>query len=191
MAQVLSHQEPIDAKAVSNFIDQFIIPSLREKLMISLRSLTLNSILKNKNPYLIKVGGTNTANEFIEREIENSLRVFEDAIFASSLERIATFICGKADGSRKTRTNSVYLALNEGRPCRELRPECNRMYRDMLGTLRNVSQERVGKLYMLRARKINMLTGNFLRRFSSDGLIQSDKLIQYCFRLKRTERALH
>jgi hypothetical protein len=190
MAQELLLLKPIDVKAVSTFIERCIAPSLRNKLMVRLRSLTLKSILKSTNPYLIKVGGSNTANEFIEREIEDSLRSSEVEFFADSLDKIATFICERARGGRKSRMNGAYLELKEGWPCWDLLSGSNEIYRDMLGTLGNVSQERVGKLYMLRARKINLLTGDFLRRFSSNGLIDRDKLIRYCFRLKGIEKAL-
>ena len=190
MVQVRLLQKPIDVKSVSTFIEQHVAPSMRNKLMIRLGSVTLKSILKDKNPYLIKVGGANSANQFIEREIEDSLRAFEEEFFSESLDEIATFICGKARGGKKSRMNGVYLELKEGRPCWEPLSRSNEIYTDMLGTLGNLSQERVGKLRMLRARKINILTGDFLHRFSNNGLIERDKLIHYCSRLKEIERAL-
>ena len=185
MAQEPVLQKPIDVKVVSAFIEKHIAPRLRNKLMIRLRSQTLRSIFESKNPYLLKVDGTNTANEFIEREIEDSLRETEEEFFADSLKKIAAFMCGKIRGSRKSKLNRVYLELKEGRPCWESLSGSNEIYRDMLWTLGNLSQERVGKLYLLRAQKINLLTGEFLGRFStSNGLIERDKLIQYCFSLK-------
>lgn len=192
MAQELVLQKSIDVGVVTAFIAKYIAPSLRRELMIRLRSLTLKSILKSKNPYLLKVDGTNCANEFIEREIEDALRESEEEFFADSLEKIAAFICGKTRGDRKSNLHRICLELKEGRPCWEPLSGSNEIYRDMLWTLGNVSQERVGKLYLLRAQKINLLTGDFLRRFSTrNGLIERDKLIQYCFILKGIKRALH
>ena len=192
MAHEILLQKPIDVGAVTAFIAKHIAPSLRRELMIRLRSLTLKSILKSKNPYLLKVGGMNCANEFIEREIEDALRESEKEFFADSLEKIAAFICEKTRGDRKSKLNRVYLELKGGRPCWDFLSGSNEIYRDMLWTLGNVSQERDGKLYLLRAQKINLLTSDFLRRFStSNGLIERDKLIQYCFSLKGIKRILH
>jgi hypothetical protein len=57
---------PIKLKRVQDFIEQHIGPEFHEKKLAKLKSLTLDTILKRKNPYLFKAKGAVTANDLIE-----------------------------------------------------------------------------------------------------------------------------
>lgn len=56
------------------------------------------------------------------------------------------------------------------------------LYRKLAAPLNTISQERRTKLIVQRAQKITLLTQEFSRRFSRNGLIQRDRLVKYCFK---------
>ena len=55
------------------------------------------------------------------------------------------------------------------------------LYRELIAPLRNIKNVRSRNLTVQRAKKINSLTAEFLRRFSQQGVIERDKLVGYCF----------
>ena len=181
----------VDLEGVRVFVEQYIAICSRNMMRAKLRSLTLESILITKNPFLIKVGGAITAGEFVEREIENSLRASEEEILSDSLRKILQFFGKKLANGKESRQNEVDSLFKSEQSCWKLLCGRNEMDEEVLVTLSNLCQNHREKLQKLRAQKVNSLTQEFLRQFGNNGLIDHGKLILRCRKLNGVEKVLH
>ena len=77
---------PIDLRLVKTFIAEHIGPDFHEKKLTKLKTLTLDTILKRKNPYLFKAKGAVTANDLIEAVLDATVSSGEETIFGNFLE---------------------------------------------------------------------------------------------------------
>lgn len=151
--------QPIELIKVHAFIEERIGPEFHDKKLAKLKSLTLDAILKRKNPYLFRAKGAITANDLIESVLDATASSGEETIFGNFLERVAIFVCGQR-----------FWKLISGRA---------ELYREMIEPLGMRAKERNDELVALRAKKLNLFTQTFLTDYCDKGVINWDKLIRY------------
>lgn len=107
---------PTDLAVVRKFIEDNIGPDFHDKKSAKLKSLTLETILKRKNPYLFKAKGAATANDLIEAVLDATVSSGEETIFGNFLEKIAIAVCKATYGGRKSSTTGLDLEFqHDGR----------------------------------------------------------------------------
>lgn len=105
---------PIDLRLVKAFIGEHIGPDFHEKKLAKLKALTLDTILKRKNPYLFKAKGAVTANDLIEAVLDATVSSGEETIFGNFLEKIAILVSKEAYGGKKSSTSGLDLEFQHG-----------------------------------------------------------------------------
>lgn len=86
---------------LQQFISSKVIGPFYEKRISALQSLTLNKVLKRKNPYLFKAKNIRTAEELVRNTLDAFLSSQEETIFGNLLETVAIFVCSKEFNGRK------------------------------------------------------------------------------------------
>lgn len=99
--------EPLDLKAVEDFVNENIVDFHNRKLK-SLESLQLSRLL-NKNPYLFRAKNVLTANELIEGFLDAFLSSSEEKLFGDFLENLAVFVAQRTSGGHKSIASGVDL----------------------------------------------------------------------------------
>lgn len=100
---------PLDLTEVSEFIRDNIGVGFHDKKIAKLKKLTLDDIIKRKNPYLFKAKNTNSANDFVTAVLDATVSSGEETIFGNFLERVAIFVCERVYGGTKSSTISMDL----------------------------------------------------------------------------------
>ena len=106
---------PIDLRIVKAFIEEHIGPDFHEKKQAKLKALTLETILKRKNPYLFKAKGARGAIDLIEAVLDATVSSGEETIFGNFLEKVAIFVCKEAYGGKKSSTTGLDLEFQHDR----------------------------------------------------------------------------
>lgn len=104
----------LDLAEVSAYVEQNIGPQFHSKKLAKIRKLSLDDIIKRKNPYLFRAKGSNRANDFIQSVIDASLSSGEETSFGDFLENVAIFIASKVYGGRKSGITGVDLEFEDG-----------------------------------------------------------------------------
>jgi hypothetical protein len=99
---------PLDLDEVRQFVNVNIV-SFHQHRITSLEQLTLNKLLKKKNPYLFKAKHITTAGELMKSLLEAFLSSSEEKHFGDFLEDLAIFIAGKTSGGHKSTAQGVDL----------------------------------------------------------------------------------
>ena len=107
--------QSIDLQQLKTFIEEHIGPDFHDKKLAKLEALTLETILKRKNPYLFKAKGAATANDLIEAVLDATVSSGEETIFGNFLEKIAIFVCEKAYGGKKSSTVGLDLEFQHAK----------------------------------------------------------------------------
>lgn len=106
---------PIDLRLVKAFIGERIGPDFHEKKLAKLKALTLETILKRKNPYLFKAKGAVTANDLIEAVLDATVSSGEETIFGNFLEKIAIFVAEKVYSGKKSSATGLDLEFRHNK----------------------------------------------------------------------------
>jgi len=83
------------------YISKEVITPFYEIRMQRLKALSLNDIVKRKNPYLFKAKNIQTAEELIKYILDAFLSSQEETIFGDLMEGLAIFVCGEVFNGRK------------------------------------------------------------------------------------------
>jgi hypothetical protein len=105
---------PLDLQDVVDYINENIGPQFHAKKIAKIKSLTLDDIVKRKNPYLFKAKGSNSAHDFIGAVMEAALSSGEETTFGNFLENVAIFVCEKVYGGRKSGIVGLDLEFEDG-----------------------------------------------------------------------------
>jgi hypothetical protein len=100
--------KPLDLDKVRQFVNENIVDFHQARLN-SLEGLTLDKLLKKKNPYLFKAKHITTAEQLTRSLLEAYLSSSEEKHFGDFLEDLAVFIAGKTCGGHKSATQGVDL----------------------------------------------------------------------------------
>jgi len=104
---------PIDLHEVSAYIEQNIGPQFHSKKLAKIAKLSLNDIIKRKNPYLFRAKGSNSAHDFIKSVLDASLSSGEETNFGDFLENVAIFVASRVYGGRKSGIKGIDLEFED------------------------------------------------------------------------------
>ncbi|KAB8041138.1 PmeII family type II restriction endonuclease [Janthinobacterium aquaticum] len=93
---------PLNLQSVFDFIYAQIGPQFHAKKIAKIRNLTLDDVIKRKNPYLFRAKSTNSAHDFIKSVLDATVSSGEETTFGNFLENVAIFVCEKVYDGRKS-----------------------------------------------------------------------------------------
>ncbi len=105
---------PLDLADLSTYIQENIEPQFHAKKLAKIGRLTLNDIIKRKNPYLFRAKGSNSAHDFIKSVLDASLSSGEETNFGDFLEGVAIFVATRVYGGRKSGIKGIDLEFEDG-----------------------------------------------------------------------------
>jgi len=109
MKGVLQIMKPLKLAIVQKYIQDNIGPEFHDKKIAKLKKLTLDDIIKRKNPYMFKAKATNTAHDLITAILDATVSSGEESVFGNFLERLAIFVCNQVYGGTKSSTIGMDL----------------------------------------------------------------------------------
>jgi len=86
----------LSQEELQEFISEGVITPFYDIRLQKLNGLTLNEIMKRKNPYLFKAKNIQTAEELVRYILDAFLSSQEETIFGNLMEELAVFVCKKA-----------------------------------------------------------------------------------------------
>ena len=110
-----SYMDKISQDELQSFISEKVISPFYKKRFDKLEELTLNKILKRKNPYLSKAKNIQTAEELVKYTLDAFLSSQEETIFGNLMEELAIFVCAKVFNGYKAeqgKFKSIDLIFN-------------------------------------------------------------------------------
>lgn len=110
----MSRSSPALAE-IARYIEEHTGPEFHDKKLAKLKALTLESILRRKNPYLFKAKRTQTANDFIKAVLDATVSSGEETVFGNFLEKVAIHICQQIFDGRKSGIKGLDLEFEDGR----------------------------------------------------------------------------
>lgn len=106
--------KPLDLAAVSAFIQQNIGPQFHDKKVAKVKAVTLDMIVRRKNPYLFKAKGSNSAHDFIKSVLDATLSSGEETNFGDFIETVAIFVAEQVYSGRKSGIRGLDLEFEKG-----------------------------------------------------------------------------
>ncbi len=91
----------LNQEELQNFISEEVIKPFYGKRLSKLDSLTLDVILKRKNPYLFKAKNIQTAEELVRYILDAFLSSQEETIFGNLMEGLVIFVSERMYGGHK------------------------------------------------------------------------------------------
>jgi hypothetical protein len=98
---------------VADFIHTHLGPEFHDKKIAKLQALSLEGILKRKNPYLFRAKNAVNANDFIKAVLDATVSSGEETVFGNFLERVAIFVCEQTFGGRKSGIKGIDLEFED------------------------------------------------------------------------------
>jgi Type II restriction endonuclease EcoO109I len=92
----------INLADVVTYIHENIGPQFHAKKIKKIRELTLDDVIKRKNPYLFRAKGSNSAPDFIQSVLDATVSSGEETTFGNFLENVAIFVCERVYCGRKS-----------------------------------------------------------------------------------------
>ena len=105
---------PLELQEVIDYIHANIGPQFQAKKLAKIHSITLDDIIKRKNPYLFKAKGSNSAHDFISSVMQAALSSGEETTFGNFLENIAIFVTERVWGGRKSSVIGIDMEYEDG-----------------------------------------------------------------------------
>lgn len=99
---------------ISEYIKSEIGPQFHDKKIDKINKITLNDIIKRKNPYLFRAKANNDAHEFIKSVLDATVSSGEETTFGNFLENIAIFVNEQVYGGRKSASTGLDLEFEDG-----------------------------------------------------------------------------
>lgn len=107
-------------RKIEKFIIRNVLLPFYKTRFEKLKKLTLDYVIKRKNPYLFKAKNIENAGEFVKNVLDAFLSSREETIFGDFLENLAIFICGEVFNGRKAEKGkypSVDLIFDRNNKC--------------------------------------------------------------------------
>lgn len=105
---------PLNLDDIVKYIHENIGPQFHAKKTAKIKKLTLNDVIKRKNPYLFRAKGSNSAHDFIKSVLDATVSSGEETTFGNFLENIAIFVCENVYGGRKSGIVGLDLEFEDG-----------------------------------------------------------------------------
>lgn len=99
---------PLDLDRVRQFVNENIV-DFHQSRIASLKRLTLDGLLRKKNPYLFKAKNIISAGELMESLLRAYISSSEEKYFGDFLEDLAVFVAGETCGGHKSAAQGVDL----------------------------------------------------------------------------------
>lgn len=106
--------KPLNLPDVVDYIHQNIGPLYHEKKIAKLKAMTLDDIVKRKNPYLFKAKRANDAAEFVKAVLDATVSSGEETVFGNFLENVGIHVCELVHGGRKSGITGMDLEFEDG-----------------------------------------------------------------------------
>lgn len=103
----------LDLEKVCTFVNENIV-DFHEMRLASLENLTLDKLLRRKNPYLFKAKHITRAGQLMESLLSAHVSSSEEKHFGDFLERLAVFVAGETCGGHKSTAQGVDLEFIDG-----------------------------------------------------------------------------
>jgi hypothetical protein len=94
---------------VKDFIENNIWPRFHAKKLEKVSAVTLDDIIKRKNPYLFKAKSSHSASDFISSVLEATISSGEETTFGNFMEEIALYVCQCVYSGRKSGIKGIDL----------------------------------------------------------------------------------
>ncbi|MBL7960479.1 cytosolic protein [bacterium] len=104
--------QPLNINDVVDFVERNI-KNFHDARLNSLAQLTIDDVLKRKNPYLYKAKNVLTAQECVETIVDAHLSSQEEAIFGTFLESLAIFVASRVYDGRKSSAEGIDLEFEK------------------------------------------------------------------------------
>src|ERR1700726_3900266 len=104
---------PLDATEIGRFIEDNIGPQFHAPKLKKIKELTLNDIIKRKNPYLFRAKGSNSAHDFIKSVLDARLSSGEETTFGNFLENIVRFVARQVYGAMKSGVKGLDMEFED------------------------------------------------------------------------------
>jgi len=105
---------PLNLDDVATYIHENIGPQFHAKKTAKIKALSLDDVIKRKNPYLFRAKGSNSAHDFILSVLDATVSSGEETTFGNFLENVAIFVCEKVYGGRKSGVLGIDLEFEDG-----------------------------------------------------------------------------
>ncbi|MBI5614411.1 cytosolic protein [Candidatus Gottesmanbacteria bacterium] len=103
----------IDYQELFSYVSNNIVSPFYELRLKRLNELKLNTVIKRKNPYLLKAKNITTAQDFVVDILQAHLSSQEETLFGKYLEELAIFICYKIFGGFKSSAEGIDLEFEK------------------------------------------------------------------------------
>ena len=106
--------KPLDLQEIVRYIHANIGPQFHAKKLAKIRSITLDDVIRRKNPYLFKAKGSNSAHDFISSVMQAALSSGEETTFGNFLENVAIYVAERVWGGRKSSVIGIDMEYEDG-----------------------------------------------------------------------------
>jgi len=100
-------------KRIERFVEGNIVQFHNSRIS-GIESLHLNTLLKNKNPYLFRAKNLGSAADFVKGLLDARLSSAEEGLFGNFLEELAIFIAKETSGGQKSSAAGIDIELSKG-----------------------------------------------------------------------------
>jgi len=104
---------PLDLSEVEDYIHDNIGEGFYDKKVEKVRGLSLDDIVKRKNPYLYRAKGSDSAHDYINDILAATVTSGEETIFGNFLERVAIYVCERVYDGRKSGIKGLDLEFED------------------------------------------------------------------------------
>lgn len=104
----------LELTEVEKYIRENIGHQFHSKKIAKVNAITLDAIVRRKNPYLFKAKGSNSAHDFIKSVLDATLSSGEETNFGDFIEGVAIFVAEKVFSGRKSGIRGLDLEFEDG-----------------------------------------------------------------------------
>jgi hypothetical protein len=105
---------PSPYQAYYDYLGEHVITPFYTKRLADLQALSLNAVLRRKNPYLFKAKNIELAGDLVKGIVDAFLSSQEETVFGNLLEGFAIFISARLHGGFKSERKSLDLEFRRG-----------------------------------------------------------------------------
>lgn len=98
----------VSNEELNSFVNENINEFHNKKLEL-IKKVSLDNVLKRKNPYLFRAKNLNNAGEFVLDILNAYLSSSEEKVFGDFLEKLAIFVSNKVSGGKKSSAPGIDL----------------------------------------------------------------------------------
>lgn len=105
---------PLVLSEVEGYIHNNIGEGFYDKKADKIRGLSLDDVVKRKNPYLYRAKGSASAHDYISDILDATVTSGEETVFGNFLERVAIYVCERVYDGRKSGIKGLDLEFEDG-----------------------------------------------------------------------------